>query len=252
LQAKDLGAVGSTGSVEPTGETVREDVAAKQRVQDTKTAAVRRSLPPPPPPPKGVLMDSPEIVAKSMGESESSMVEVTLNDSPAIVEKSESPAVTSAPATPNTTGQQPEGMPETSLEKLEEVPRLDCETSVVQLSPVTQKEPVVSAEAEVKGESAMPVAKKVPEPTIESFDMAPLRSPIIRSNPEQGEKQKTKLENREPKKDSVTKRISQRLQQEPAAGMKSESPNPPTSPTAPPKRNLSNSFAARRAMFEKK
>jgi len=311
--------------VEPTRE-VWEDDAAKQRVQDARTAAIRRSLPPPPPPPKGVSTDSPEIVAKSMGESESSMVEVTLDDSPAIAEKSGSSTATSARAAPTTTGQQPEGTPKTSLGKLEEMPRLDCGTNVVpsELSPVIQKEPVVSAEAKVKGEPAMPpaspviqkepvasaeaevkaepatpsaspviqkepmvsaeaevkgepampsasqkepvvcagaevkggpaipAAKKVPEPTIETSDMAPSRSPIIRSNSEQKEKQKTRLENREPKKDSVTKRIPQRLQQEPAARMKLESPNSPTNPTAPPKRNLGSSLAARRAMFEKK
>jgi len=58
-----------------------------------------------------------------------------------------------------------------------------------------------------QGGPAVPAAEKVPEP-IETSDMAPLRSPIIRSNPEQKEKQQTRLESREPKKDSVTKRVS--------------------------------------------
>ena len=71
---------------------------------------------------------------------------------------------------------------------------------------------MIGAEKEVKGGPAIPVAKKMPGPTIETSDMVPSRSPTIHSNPEQKGKQKMRLENREPKKDSVMKRISQRLQ----------------------------------------
>ena len=53
----------------------------------------------------------------------------------------------------------------------------------------------------IQGEPATLVVKKAPEPTIETSDMAPSRSPIIGSNPEQKEKRKTGLENREPNKD---------------------------------------------------
>ena len=47
-----------------------------------------------------------------------------------------------------------------------------------------KQEPVVSAGAEVKGERVIPVAKKMPGLTIETSNMAPSCSLIIRLNTE--------------------------------------------------------------------